>query len=572
VKWGFQLQVNDLARNLVSLQGGGALPKLAGLEVPVPELKPSWPVGRAVTAIDHAMGKVVAPVLFMKNLMGCAFMGLSRRPPLAVAGLTSDAATAASVRPRLDGNSFLYRFGSVLNRHVRLLAGVTNGVFVPATGPPTDWVELMPAHENRAIFQVFPDERTAIDIHASERCRTQGIKAPDGRTSRRTSLGRVDHHRRGGLCGNGLRTAATRDLAVRKPSVSRKTVVEVPSTTLSFARFRKKLCNTLGLSERHSPSRLRNDIPMMQGHVRSFLALTAILVGAGTTNQVMSVAYADLLYVSLTDDTVARFDVSSGVPATIQASRTTYAAGFSTPTGLVFDESGVLYVANYGNGTIRKVPAGGGASTLWVSGLGQPRGLAFDTAGDLYAANALANAVWKIPASGTGVTQWATGLSGATAVAFDGSGRLYAPNKTGNTVSRVGSSGGAFATWATGLSQPVGIAINANGDAFIPSANTNVISLVTAGGGSPSTWATGFSAPYGVTLDDGGNLFVANGGNNTISKVSPSGTVLYSFSTGAAGPRFIAVVPEPSAPLVEIVAVVAAASWASRRGRRVPLP
>ncbi len=50
----------------------------------------------------------------------------------AVAGVTSDAATPASARPRLGGISFLHRFGSALNRHVHLRACVTDGVFVPA--------------------------------------------------------------------------------------------------------------------------------------------------------------------------------------------------------------------------------------------------------------------------------------------------------------------------------------------------------------------------------------------------------------------------------------------------------
>jgi len=38
----------------------------------------------------------------------------------AAAGVMSDAAKPASARPRLDGISFLHRFGSALNRHVYL--------------------------------------------------------------------------------------------------------------------------------------------------------------------------------------------------------------------------------------------------------------------------------------------------------------------------------------------------------------------------------------------------------------------------------------------------------------------
>jgi len=36
----------------------------------------------------------------------------------------------------------------------------------PARGPPTDWGDLVQAHDERAIFQASPDELPAIDIHS----------------------------------------------------------------------------------------------------------------------------------------------------------------------------------------------------------------------------------------------------------------------------------------------------------------------------------------------------------------------------------------------------------------------
>ncbi len=36
----------------------------------------------------------------------------------------------------------------------------------PARGPPTDWGELVHAHDDRAIFQASPDELPVIDIHS----------------------------------------------------------------------------------------------------------------------------------------------------------------------------------------------------------------------------------------------------------------------------------------------------------------------------------------------------------------------------------------------------------------------
>jgi hypothetical protein len=36
----------------------------------------------------------------------------------------------------------------------------------PAWGPPTDWGELVQAHDDRDVFQASPDELPAIDIHS----------------------------------------------------------------------------------------------------------------------------------------------------------------------------------------------------------------------------------------------------------------------------------------------------------------------------------------------------------------------------------------------------------------------
>jgi hypothetical protein len=36
----------------------------------------------------------------------------------------------------------------------------------PARGPPTDWGEIVHAHDDRAILQASPDELPVIDIHS----------------------------------------------------------------------------------------------------------------------------------------------------------------------------------------------------------------------------------------------------------------------------------------------------------------------------------------------------------------------------------------------------------------------
>jgi hypothetical protein len=36
----------------------------------------------------------------------------------------------------------------------------------PARGPPTDWGEIVQAHDDGAFFQASPDELPVIDIHS----------------------------------------------------------------------------------------------------------------------------------------------------------------------------------------------------------------------------------------------------------------------------------------------------------------------------------------------------------------------------------------------------------------------
>ena len=52
--------------------------------------------------------------------------------------------------------------------------------------------------------------------------------------------------------------------------------------------------------------------------------------------------------------------------------------GLSTPTGLAFDASDNLYVANFGNSTIAKFTPGGVGSVFANTGLLNPVNLAFD--------------------------------------------------------------------------------------------------------------------------------------------------------------------------------------------------
>ncbi len=87
----------------------------------------------------------------------------------------------------------------------------------------------------------------------------------------------------------------------------------------------------------------------------------------------------DMLYVTLTNNTIVSYDTSSGNAVTIAASMATFAStNLNTPVGLAFDTSGNLYAANNGNNTISKFNSSGTFLTSWSTGLASPpRFLAF---------------------------------------------------------------------------------------------------------------------------------------------------------------------------------------------------
>ena len=229
---------------------------------------------------------------------------------------------------------------------------------------------------------------------------------------------------------------------------------------------------------------------------------------------------------------------SAGVlPSSIISTAT--GAGLNQPYGVVFDQSGNMYIASAGNNIVRKVTPAGVVSTYAGNGtsgyagdggpatsaeLNYPIALAINASGDLFIADSSNNAVREVTPSGIISTVAGTGTSGYT----------------GN---------GGPATSAE-LSEPAGLLFDASGDLLIADSNNNVIRKVTPSGiistivgnhtsgytgdGGPATSAE-LAAPYGMAFDAAGNLFFADASNNVIRKVTPSGVISTVVGTGTAG-------------------------------------
>ncbi|GAC1313818.1 MAG: hypothetical protein NVSMB24_37610 [Mucilaginibacter sp.] len=201
------------------------------------------------------------------------------------------------------------------------------------------------------------------------------------------------------------------------------------------------------------------------------------------------------------------------------ANGTGAAALFNTPTGIIADAKGNVYVADNGNNLIRKITAQGVVTTLAGSGVrgaingtgiaasfNQPQALAVDSAGNLYIADMGNNLVRKITAQGVVTT-------------LAGSGSAGSANGTGTAASFNG---------------PAGIAVDAIGNVYVGDSNNNLVRKITkdgvvttlAGSGTagkangPLSSAT-FNGPQGIAVDTYGRLYVADTGNSLIRRITP---------------------------------------------------
>lgn len=205
----------------------------------------------------------------------------------------------------------------------------------------------------------------------------------------------------------------------------------------------------------------------------------------------------------------------------------------NSPEDVTLDGAGNVYIADTGNGVIRKVDMNGTITTVagdnGLSGgfsgdggpatnaaLNQPHGIALDIAGNLYIADAGNNRIRKVDLAGIITT-----VAGSGAASYSGD------NGT--------------ATSAT-LNHPLGVRVDGAGNLFIVDTHNNVIRRVDLtgkittvagnnglGAGSSGNGGLATSAqlnlPGFVSVDAGGDLFISDNGNAVIRRVDGSGII-----------------------------------------------
>ena len=214
-------------------------------------------------------------------------------------------------------------------------------------------------------------------------------------------------------------------------------------------------------------------------------------------------------------------------------------AQFHNPTKLILDTAGNLYVSDLSNNCIRKItPAGNisrfaGTGTPGFSGDGfaatsaelfHPTGLAIDDTGNIYISDYGNYRIRKVSTTGIITTIAGTGTPGSYGngiaatlaqiyyvwgIKMDHSGNLYLADAQNNEVRKISAAGIITTIAGTGLAGHTGdsgLAINAE-----------------------------LSNPSGVDIDTAGNIFIADQVNNCVRKITPAGIITTIAGTGVAG-------------------------------------
>ena len=203
-------------------------------------------------------------------------------------------------------------------------------------------------------------------------------------------------------------------------------------------------------------------------------------------------------------------------------------ARFRFPQGIAVDTNGVIYVADAGNDTIRRITRDGVVSTVAgkaripgaVDGAGNdarfnyPCDIALDNSGTLYVADLYNFLIRKVTPEGSvttlagqaGQNEHADGsaqkakFESPTGIAVDHSGNVYVADTLINCIRKISPDG-----WVTTIAGRSGYKLgqaDGRGNAAL------------------------FSHPFGLATDVTGNIYVADLENHSVRRIAPNGTVV----------------------------------------------
>ncbi|MGD1095611.1 MAG: hypothetical protein ABSB35_26900 [Bryobacteraceae bacterium] len=312
---------------------------------------------------------------------------------------------------------------------------------------------------------------------------------------------------------------------------------------------------------------------------------------ADTTNNVIRQVFPGGNIITFAGVGVAGY-AGDGAPAT--------AAYLSHPADVAVDPSGNVYIADTENAVIRQVTTDNnihtfaGDNTLGSSGDGgistnaqltQPQGVASDSSGNIYIAEYGDGRVRKVTVTKTVVTSGTIStiagnglfgfsgdggaatsamLAGAWSLTVDSSGNVYVADLqnyrirkiSGTTISTIAGNGlysysgdGGLAATSE-MNAPHAVAVDAKGNVYVADTNNDGVRAITPqgliytlagdsapgyGGDNGPSGSAQLNHPQGVAVDAAGNVYIADTINERVRVVSPTGVISTFAGSGKGG-------------------------------------
>jgi len=258
---------------------------------------------------------------------------------------------------------------------------------------------------------------------------------------------------------------------------------------------------------------------------------------------------------------IQKLDTADGQSVSRWESKGNSNGRFNVPTGIAMDDSGFVYVADYGNDRIQKFSAEGQFVTQWGTeggGEGQfsyPQGVAVDSAGNVYVADWGNHRIQKFGANGDFLAQWGSQGTGegqfnypADVAVGDGD-RIYVVDRNNHRIQEFTSDGQYVSMWgAQGggdgqFNEPNKIAVDSNGSVYVGDEGNQRIQKFDGNGNFLTDWGDLLWRLGGISTDRQGYVYVADSNHYAddyrLLKFDSDGTLVAAWgSSGSTPGRF----------------------------------
>ena len=188
---------------------------------------------------------------------------------------------------------------------------------------------------------------------------------------------------------------------------------------------------------------------------------------------------------------------------------TDYVTSVSTPSGIVFDSQGNLFIGEYLNYKIIKVDLLGNKTTITDRLEGSPNQITLDANGNIWVPSEFFSSVAKVTQGGV-ITNYSA-FGNPYGVAIDASGSVYFSESGPGNIKKIDITSGTITTFKSGLKNPMGLTFDANGDLLVACGGTANKVVKISPSGTVTDVITGINSPHDLALNTKGDLYVSTG-------------------------------------------------------------